>query len=135
MDLDINSSILSSIKKLLNVPVELDHFNQDLIIHINSALSVVTQLGLGPSEGLIITGTGETWSQLTLDSTKIELVKTYIYLKVKSVFDPPTIGAVSQSLEKNISEIEWRIAVIGDKEGHDKDHIKSQYLTNMEEEV
>lgn len=135
MALDINSSILLVIKKLLNVPADLDHFDQDLLIHINSALSVVNQLGLGPSEGLVIAGPEETWAQLKLDSTKIELVKTYIYLKVKSVFDPPTIGAVSQSLEKNISEIEWRIAVIGDKEGHDKDHIKSQYLANMREGV
>lgn len=135
MALDINSSILLAIKKLLNVPADLDHFDQDLLIHINSALSVVNQLGLGPSEGLVIAGPEETWAQLKLDSTKIELVKTYIYLKVKSVFDPPTIGAVSQSLEKNISEIEWRIAVIGDKEGHDKDHIKSQYLANMREGV
>ena len=135
MALDINSSILLAIKKLLNVPADLDHFDQDLLIHINSALSVVNQLGLGPSEGLVIAGPEETWAQLKLDSTKIELVKTYIYLKVKSVFDPPTIGAVSQSLEKNISEIEWRIAVIGDKEGHDKDYIKSQYLANMREGV
>ena len=135
MALDIKSSILLAIKKLLNVPADLDHFDQDLLIHINSALSVVNQLGLGPSEGLVIAGPEETWAQLKLDSTKIELVKTYIYLKVKSVFDPRTIGAVSQSLEKNISEIEWRIAVIGDKEGHDKDHIKSQYLANMREGV
>ena len=104
-------SILTSIKKLLGITEEYTHFDTDLIIHINSALGVLTQLGVGPEEGFIITGQYEKWNEFLSDTSKLELVKTYTYLKVKQMFDPPVSSAVAESVKRQIEEFEWRISV------------------------
>lgn len=105
-------SILTSIKKLLGPEEEITNFDTDIIIHINSALMVLTQLGVGPSEGYFITGPSETWNDfLGKDLSKLEAVKSYIYLKVRLLFDPPASSAVIESTNKMIQEFEWRLNV------------------------
>lgn len=107
-------SILTSIKKMLGIAEEYEHFDTDLIMHINSVFSILNQLGVGPSEGFSITGKTETWSEFLSDSKKLESVKSYVYMKVRLIFDPPTSSAVMESMKSLISELEWRINVTVD---------------------
>ena len=107
-------SILTSIKKLLGITKEETSFDQDLIMHINSVFSILTQLGVGPSEGFSIEDSSAIWSDFLEENTNLELVKTYVYMKVRLMFDPPTGSAVMESMNKMISELEWRINVTVD---------------------
>ena len=101
-------SILTSIKKLLGVDEVCDHFDVDVMIHINSAFTILKQLGVGPPQGFMITGTSEVWSDFLPEGIQLESVKTYIYLKVKLVFDPPTSSSVLEAMKQQIQEYEWR---------------------------
>lgn len=107
-------SILTSIKKLLGIAEEYEHFDADLIMHINSAFSILTQLGVGPSEGFSIEDEVAVWTDFIPEKSKIEFVKSYIHLKVKLLFDPPLSSAVIESMNRLISELEWRILVAVD---------------------
>ena len=104
-------SILTSIKKLLGIPEDHDHFDVDIIMHINSVFMILTQLGVGPSKGFTIEDETAEWTDFVSDTTKIEAVKTYVYLKVRLLFDPPTSSAVMESINRMISEYEWRLYV------------------------
>lgn len=102
-------SILTSIKKLLGIEESCEHFDVDLIMHINSVISILSQLGVGPSKGLRIEDESTTWNELISDNTDLESVKTYVYLKVRLLFDPPLSSSVMNSINQIISELEWRI--------------------------
>lgn len=104
-------SILTSIKKLLGIAEDYEHFDQDIIIHINSAFMILTQLGLGPSGGFSITDENSIWTDFSPDMEKIEAVKSYVYLRVKLLFDPPSNSAAIESITKSITELEWRLNV------------------------
>lgn len=107
-------SILTSIKKLLGIAEDYEHFDQDIIMCINSAFSTLTQLGVGPAEGFRIEDESAEWSEFLKDDFRLEFVKTYIHLKVKMAFDPPLSSAVIESINRQISELEWRINVAVD---------------------
>lgn len=104
-------SILTSIKKLLGPEEEYTHFDPDIIMHINSVFMDLTQLGVGPPEGFSIEDASAVWTDFVPDVNKIAGVKTYIYLKVKLVFDPPLNASTIASIERRISELEWRLNV------------------------
>lgn len=105
-------SILTSIKKLLGPTEDHTYFDPDIIIHINSALMVLTQLGVGPPEGFSITDDTAVWSDFVPDG-RIEMVKSYVYMKVKLVFDPPA-ASMAAVMEQQIKEFEWRLNVAVD---------------------
>lgn len=107
-------SILMSIKKLLGIDECYDHFDMDIMIHINSAFMVLTQLGVGPPEGFSITGNSETWDDFLPEKPRIESVKTYVYLKVRLVFDPPSSSSAVEAINRQIGELEWRLQVAVD---------------------
>ena len=107
-------SILTSIKKLLGIAEEYTHFDADLIMHINSVLSILTQIGVGPAEGFSIKDESSVWEDFVPENSKLELIKSYTYMKVKLLFDPPLISAVIESTNRIISELEWRIQVAVD---------------------
>jgi hypothetical protein len=104
----MNDSILTTIKKLFGPEEDDVSFNTDIIIHINSALMNLNQLGVGP-EGFYITDDTKTWSNFLGADKSLEAVKTYIYLKVKMVFDPPTSPTVLEAMERQITQLEWRL--------------------------
>lgn len=104
-------SILNDTKKLLGIAKDYNHFDQDIMMHINSVFMILTQLGVGPSDGFTITGTSETWEDFIEDRKHIELIKSYIYLKVKLLFDPPSSSAVIESTNNMIREFEFRLNV------------------------
>lgn len=104
----MQESILTSIKKLLGITEDYTHFDTDVIMHINSVFMILMQLGIGPAEGFSITGDSEVWSDFLSDATWFESVKSYVYLKVKLIFDPPQSGTLLNAMEKQVSEFEWR---------------------------
>lgn len=107
-------SILTSIKKLLGIAKEYDHFDEDIVMHINSVFSILTQLGVGPLNGFSIEDDSAVWTDFMPEKSKIEFVKSYMHLKVKLLFDPPLGSAVIESINRTISELEWRILVAAD---------------------
>lgn len=103
-------SILTSIKKLLGITEEYTHFDDDIIMHINTVLFDLRQLGVGPSEGFIINDDSSEWIDL-VSIDKLAAVKSYVYLRVKLLFDPPLNSSVLASMERTIAELEWRLNV------------------------
>ena len=113
--MEMTDSILTSIKKLLGIDENYKHFDPDLVMHINSVLSILMQIGVGPAEGFSISGDKETWADFIKDdSKKFSLVKSYVHLKVKLLFDPPLSSAAIDAINRQISEFEWRLFVAAD---------------------
>ena len=102
-------SILNSIKKLLGITEECKDFNQDLIIHVNSVFMILNQFGVGPKDGFKITDATNTWNEFISGVQNIESVKTYMYMKVRMMFDPPSSSIVADAMNKQINELEWRL--------------------------
>ena len=111
-------SILTSIKKLLGISKDYKQFDDDIIIHINTVLMNLTQLGVGPEEGFFIEDEYAEWFDFvdTEETAQFNAVKTYIYLKVKLLFDPPLSSSVLESINRTISELEWRLNVAAEPE-------------------
>lgn len=107
-------SILTSIKKLLGIDEEYTQFDSDIIMHINTVFLNLMQLGVGPTEGFLIEDDSATWGDYIGDSNQLQAVKTYVYLKVKLLFDPPLSSSVIESINRIISELEWRLNVAVD---------------------
>jgi len=107
----MEDSILYSIKKMLGLDPDYSAFDADIMIHINSVFMILRQLGVGPQDGYAISGPDEKWSDFLGSSTLLEPVKSYIYLKVRSVFDPPSNSYVQDAIQKQIAEYEWRLNV------------------------
>lgn len=105
-------SILTSVKKIIGISEEDESFDTDLIMHINSVLMILNQLGVGPEDGFSITDKSAVWTDVIGDNKLIEATKTFVGLKVRLIFDPPTSSAVLDSINKTISELEWRINVM-----------------------
>ena len=105
-------SILTSIKKLLGITKDYKHFDDDIVMHINSVFLNLTQIGIGPENGFSIEDDSTDWTEfLTEDHKLFEAVKSYVYLKVRLLFDPPTSSAVMEAINLNISELEWRLTL------------------------
>ena len=104
-------SILTSIKKMLGITEEYEHFDPDIIMHINTVFMILNKLGVGSSEGFSIQDSSAIWSDFIKGATNIEAVKSYVYLKVRLLFDPPLSSAVTESIKNQINELEWRLNV------------------------
>lgn len=104
-------SILTSIKNMLGITEDYTHFDNSIIIHINSALMTLSQLGVGPDRSKFIIDKNDTWDDILGYIDDVEAVKTYVYLKVRMVFDPPTSSFVIESMKEQIKELEWRLNV------------------------
>lgn len=110
----MSESILNSIKKLLGIDESYDHFDADVIMHINTVLMILRQMGVGRSTPFSISDASAVWSDFLEDATDLDGVKTYIGAKVRMVFDPPQSSAVAEALKTTISELEWRLNVACD---------------------
>lgn len=112
-----SQSILSSIKKVLNLAESDTSFDVDILMHINSVFSILNQLGIGPAEGFVVEGTEETWDIFDgLRPRYKHLIKTYIYLRVRLLFDPPGTSYALDSMQEQIKEMEWRLNVMREEE-------------------
>ena len=110
----MDDSILISIKKLLGIGEDDEQFDPDILMHINSVFMILTQIGVGPESGFSIQDDSSKWADFVSDINKIEAVKSYIYLKVRLLFDPPTSSSTMEAINSLISELEWRLNVIVD---------------------
>lgn len=108
----MEESILKTIKQLIGCPDDFEQFDLDLTIHINSAFAALTQLGVGPKEGYRITGPDNVWSEFEEDTQKSSLIKDYVYIKTRLLFDPPTSGSLMDSLKEQLKEMEWRLYIM-----------------------
>ena len=107
----MNDSILNTTKKVLGLDPDYTAFDTDITIHINSVFSTLQQLGVGPPDSFAISGVEETWSQFIGGSKNINAVKTYVYLRVRLLFDPPATSFTIASMERQATELEWRLQV------------------------
>lgn len=123
----MEESILKTIKQLIGCPDDFEQFDLDLTIHINSAFAALTQLGVGPKEGYRITSPDNVWSEFEEDTQKSSLIKDYVYIKTRLLFDPPTNSALMDSLKEQLKEMEWRLYIMyypvsaDDKKGENDD--------------
>jgi hypothetical protein len=108
---DNTQSVLNSTKKALQLDPDYDAFDPDLIMHINGVFSTLNQLGVGPDEGFMITGDQETWDTFLGTDPKLNQVKTYVYLRVRLLFDPPQTAFLADAYAKQIEQLEWRLNV------------------------
>lgn len=105
-------SILTSIKKQLGIDKEYTQFDDEIIMHINSVFTTLTQLGVGPSTGFHIEDESSIWTDFVADMSKIYAIQTYVYMKVRLIFDPASLqSATLAAFERQIQEFEWRLNV------------------------
>lgn len=114
----MESCILYTIKRMLGVPTEDGPFDMEIVVGINSAIMVLNQLGIGP-QGFMVKGIEETWSDLLDDFTDLEAVKSYIYIRTRLVFDPPTNSFLVNALQEQMKEYEWRLSIRKEERGID----------------
>jgi hypothetical protein len=109
----MDTSILRSTKKILGLSDEDESFDLDIITHINSAFSTITDLGLGPVDGFVIDDEEADWADFdaTLTTVQLSQVKTFVYLSVRLAFDPPQTSFAINALQEQIREHEWRLNV------------------------
>lgn len=107
----MEQSILTSTKKVLGIAADYTAFDLDIITHINAAFSTLTQLGVGPAEGFMIEDADAEWYDYIENDIQLNTVKSYIFLKVRYLFDPPTTSYLITAMEKQIQEFEWRLNV------------------------
>lgn len=108
----MEESILTSIKKLLGIAEEYDAFDLDILIHINSVIMILRQMGLGPIEGFTVENDTATWTDYLgneYNVAQFSCIKSYIFLRVRQLFDPATNGAVTESTNNLIKELEYRL--------------------------
>ena len=112
----MEASILTSTKAVLGLDEGYDAFDLDVMVFINSALATLDQLGVGPIGGLVIDGPEAVWDDLAVPDNQLGLIKTYIFLKVRMLFDPPTTSFAISAFNKQIEEYEWRLNMFRETE-------------------
>jgi len=110
LDGEEKNSILLSVKKLLGIAPDYTHFDTDIIMHINSTFLILAQLGVGPDRPFQISGPEELWTDF-ISEDSVPMVKSYMGLRVRKLFDPPLSGAVMNAIDDQIDEFEWRMNV------------------------
>lgn len=107
----MTDSILDSTKKILGLDPEYTAFDLDIITHINAVFSDLQQLGVGPEEGFAIEDASSNWNEFLVGNLMLNSVKTYIYLRVRLLFDPPITSYLISSLKEQLQALEWRLNV------------------------
>ncbi len=108
----MENSILTSTKKILGLGSTYTPFDLDVITHINSALSNLQQIGIGPAEGLAIEDNTVLWTALALPTNQLSMVKTYIFMKTRMLFDPPSTSFIIEAMKAEILEHEVRLSLL-----------------------
>lgn len=107
----VANSILDSTKKAIGLGADYDVFDPDIIMHINTAFSTLSQLGVGPEEGFQIVDDSMTWDEYTMADKERNMVKSYVYLRVRLLFDPPETSYLINAFNDQVKELEWRLNV------------------------
>lgn len=112
----MTDSILTSTKLTLGLDEAYEAFDQVILMHINSVFTTLAELGIGPTEGFAIENKDAEWSDFLGPSLRLNAVKSYMYLRVRVLFDPPTQGFVLTSMENQIQQMEWRLNVVREEQ-------------------
>lgn len=107
----MGNSILNSVKKVLGLEPDYTAFDADVLMHINSVFMILNQLGVGPKTPLVIEDAEATWDEFDNGRMDISAVRTYVYLRVRLLFDPPTSSFVLSAMENQYKELEWRLNI------------------------
>lgn len=107
----MSDSILNTTKKILGIEANYTAFDEDIMVHINSVFATLNQMGIGPVDGFWIDDSAATWDSFTMGDRKLNSVKTYVYLRVRLLFDPPTTSYLIGALKEQVAEFEWRLNV------------------------
>lgn len=110
----MEKSILTSTKKILGLDKDYTAFDLDIITHINTALATLRDIGVGPVDGYMIEDSTPLWSDFIGMDNRLSAVKTYVYLKVRLLFDPPTTSFHLAAAKEQLQEMEWRLQVAVD---------------------
>ena len=105
----MDDSILDTVKKMLGLTSDYTAFDTDIIIHINTVFSNLSQMGIGPEEGFMIEDSSTQWSEFIGDDKLLNNVRSYMYLKVRLLFDPPANAAIKEAFDNQINELEYRM--------------------------
>lgn len=112
-------SILTSVKKAIGLLEDYEHFDPEIVMHVNSVFSILTQLGVGPSDGFSISDSTTTWDEFIGDDPRFNLVQTYMFMKVKLLFDASSMSStLIDSYTKQCNEYEWRLNVEAENSGN-----------------
>jgi hypothetical protein len=114
----MGTSILTSTKKLLGIDEAYTHFDLDVITSINSCLATLNQIGVGPVEGFSIEDATAEWEDFVGEDSRMNLVRSYVYMKTRVVFDPPTTGFFLTALQDQIKEAEWRLNMFSEVDNY-----------------
>lgn len=117
----MENNILTSVKKQVGLGAEYTPFDMDIVMDINAAFAHLHQIGAGPSDGFSIEDDTALWTDYTQDKTELMLAQTYVFLKVRLLFDPPASSAILESINSVLKETEWRLSVNPLNEGGDND--------------
>lgn len=109
-----DESILDSVKRYLGIVPEYTHFDADLIMHINTAFSILAQLGVGPKSGFSISDNTAVWTDFVPDDPRFSMIKNYVSMETKMLFDPPQTGPTNEALNRELTKLEWRLNVLFD---------------------
>lgn len=110
----VTASILESTKLALSVPTDYDEYDQVIIMHINTALSILNQVGCGPVQGFQIFDATATWDDLLVGDLLMNMAKTYVYLQVRVFFDPPASSFATTMMNDQLKEMQVRISILHD---------------------
>lgn len=110
----MDDSILDSVKNALGIVTEYRYFDSQILMHVNSVFTILQQLGVGPSDGFSIEDEIAIWSDFLEDPSSLNLVQSYMYLRVRMLFDPPTNSFLMDSMKQQVQEYEWRLNVAVD---------------------
>jgi hypothetical protein len=113
----METSILISTKKILGLDADYTVFDLDVITHINTAFSTLTQLGVGPADGFMIEDDSAVWTDFIADDLQYNSVKSYVFLRVRQLFDPPQTSYLIDAVDRQIKELEWRLNVHREETG------------------
>ena len=117
----MSESILTSVKKGVGGIIEMDEsFDADIIMSINTVFSKLTQLGVGPRKGFRIEDKSKTWEDFVGDDPRLDMIKSFVVLSVRMLFDPPSSGSVTSAITEQIKEYEWRLNVQVETPGDDE---------------
>lgn len=111
----MENSILLSVKNAASIDNDETIYDAELLLHINSAFMILRQLGVGPETPFIVDDYDATWDSFTTDENILPLVRSYVSLKTRLLFDPPTSSALETALQNTIAEYEWRLNIEADK--------------------
>lgn len=115
-----NESILDSVKHYLGILSDVKEFDNDIILHINSIFSVLTQQGIGPEEGFSISDNTIKWTDFLTNDNRLQAVKSYMNLRVRILFDPPTSATLMEAIKEQIKELEWRMYVVKENDRYNE---------------